>query len=170
MVSAVKEKSKKQNYNWMEQKVRHKYFQNKHNLLIFLRNQNELGNYTTVVQIENWFGITTGHAYKLLEKLEEENDIVKGEKITINGQEYYNYIVTEKAKQELEVLLRSVHKKHFVNINLGKLDFIAGLMKHVEKIAQQFLPEGDIRATFLQKMAKEIQYFLSERSRFNKDL
>jgi hypothetical protein len=168
MASVIKEKSKKQNYNWMERRVRRKYFQNKHNLLIFLRNQSELGNYTTVLQIENWFGITTGHAYRLLEQLEKENDVVKGEKVTINDQEYYNYMVTEKAKQELEVLLKSVHKNHFLNIISE--NFITGLMRHVEKIAKQFLPEGHVRTTFLHKMANEIQNFLKERSKLNQNL
>ena len=159
----------KKRYDRSEKAVRDKYFQKKHNLLIFLSIQNDLGNYTTVVQVEELFGITREHAYKLLEQLEKEKDIEKGEQVAINGQEYYNYVVTEKAKEELEILSKSVSKNHISRIKIDKLDiknetYTNDFMDRLKKIVQKFLPEGQVRTNFLHSLANEVQNFLDENS------
>lgn len=115
------------------------------------------------------FGITREHAYKLFGQLEKEKDIEKGEQVALNGQEYYNYIVTKKAKEELEILSKSVCKDNISCIKIDNLDiknetFIINFMGRLEKIVQESLPEGQVRTNFLHSVANEVQNFLDERS------
>ncbi|MHA2336153.1 MAG: hypothetical protein ACXACX_02570 [Candidatus Hodarchaeales archaeon] len=81
-----------------------KYFRNKHILLLFLAGKEVDGKQTTVVDIINSFRITKKYAWALLGRLEEDDLIEKSEKSSIGGVEYHNYVLTIKARQDLEVL------------------------------------------------------------------
>lgn len=95
------------NYNLNENFARRKYFRKKHALLIFIRDQNDLGNHTTISHIVSGFGISRAFAWKLLERLEKEKDVEKGVQIIIGNEKYHNYFVTHKARQELRVLAKT---------------------------------------------------------------
>ncbi|MFX1504661.1 MAG: hypothetical protein ACFFDC_00980 [Promethearchaeota archaeon] len=81
-----------------------KWLQNKHILLVYIGAQEEINQQLTVVDIKKYFHITKKYAWNLLEKLEEEVLIQKGEKVSREGKDYHSYILTAKAKQELKVI------------------------------------------------------------------
>jgi len=87
-----------------------KYFCNRHVLLIYLRSKEEIGNSPTVIDIIKAFKITKKYAWLLLEKLEEENLVKKGEKVVLNRKEYYSYLPTNTAKQDLRILSLCLNK------------------------------------------------------------
>ena len=86
-----------------------KYFQKKHALLIILNNREEKGKLITVLDIESESGITRHYAWNLLELLEKDNLVKKGKKVKVNDNEYYTYVLTKKAKQELRVISESIN-------------------------------------------------------------
>ena len=81
-----------------------KYFRNKHALLIYLARKENNGRLTTVIDIIESFKITKKYAWALLERLKEERLIEKGEKDNRGGVDYYSYIPTTQAKQDLITL------------------------------------------------------------------
>jgi len=81
-----------------------KYFRNKHVLLIYLAGTEAIGKETTVIDIKAAFKITKKYAWTLLEGLEKDRLIVKGEKVAVEGVEYHSYILTMIAKQDLKVI------------------------------------------------------------------
>lgn len=87
-----------------------KYFRNKHVLLIYLAKKGENRTITTVIDIKRAFNMTKKYAWTLLEKLEEDNLVEKSEKVTIERVEYHSYIITTKAKRDLEILSLYLNK------------------------------------------------------------
>ena len=54
-----------------------KYFQRKHEVLIFIKVCNDFGRRSTVKDVRPYFRMTRYYAYKVLEKLEDEGLIKK---------------------------------------------------------------------------------------------
>ncbi len=81
-----------------------KYLRNKHILLEYLARKEENERPQTVIDIEMAFKIKKKYAWTLLEKLESDYLIKKGEKVKIGGVKYSSYILTTTAKQELKVI------------------------------------------------------------------
>ena len=87
-----------------------KYFRNRHVLLIYLASREGVGNLPTVITIKKAFKITKKYTWALLEKLESDKLIKKSEKVALEGKEYYSYILTSKARQELKTLLSCLRR------------------------------------------------------------
>jgi len=89
-----------------------KYFRKKHLLLIYLASKEMNGKTTTVVDIESEFKITKKYAWALLGNLEEDNLVLKSEKVAIGGVEYRSYLTTMKAKRDLQTLSLCLNGYH----------------------------------------------------------
>ena len=150
-----------------EEDVLSKYIKKRHKLLLFLRDQHNLGNCTTVIEIIRKFCITKENAWKKLSRLKKVGDIKKGEKITVNGNVYFNFLITDKVRQELKVVSRNLYENHFPSIPTGKLDNIMenlakNLKNRVEKIIREYLPEGKRCTELIQTLTDEIHDFFDE--------
>ena len=75
---------------------------------------------------------------------------------------YFNFLVTDKVRQELKVVSRYVYKNHFSSIPTGKLDLAKNLKNRVERVIRKFLPEGRRCTELIQTLTDEIHDFLDE--------
>ena len=151
-----------------EECVLNKYIQKRHKLLLFLRNEEDLGKNATVLEISDKFHITKDNAWKKLRRLEKIGDVKKGEKIAANGNEYHNFIITNKVRQELSIVSRNLYENHYQNIPTDKVDriredFIEPLKDRMEQVMRTFLPEGKRCAALIQTLTKEIHDFYAEK-------
>ena len=105
-------KIERHNVTLNEEDVLSKYIKKRHKLLLFLRDQHDLGKSTTVIEIIRKFRITKENAWKKLKRLEKGGDIKKGDKITINNNVYFNFLITDKVRQELKVVSKYVYENH----------------------------------------------------------
>jgi len=77
--------------------ILNKYLQNKHIVLIYIKDKNEMGDFPTVLDIKEAFSIKQKYAYTLLKYLERDRLIRKYDKIHNNGYKYATFKVTRKA-------------------------------------------------------------------------
>lgn len=94
-----------------------KFLRNRHILLLYLGEEEDNGNKTTVIHVKQAFRIknetstlTKGYAWTLLENLKDEGLIKKSTKISIDGQEYSSWVLTKQARYELKILASSLRR------------------------------------------------------------
>jgi len=150
-------KDKKENLN--EEKVMKKFFQNKHLVLIYIRERNNLGEPTTFLDIKKRFKMKGKYPYQLLEKLEREGDLIKGEKVMKNGKEYYNYLITEKAREELKVISLNINGDgRLSSEEEGTIDKLKELS--IECV-NKFIPKGDVSKEMITYLTNRFQDFFN---------
>lgn len=150
-----------------EEKILNKYIQKRHKLLLFLRDEEDFGNNTTVLEISDKFPFKKETAWKKLRRLEMIGDVKKGKKIATNGNEYFNFTITDKVRQELKIVSRHLYKNYFPNLSAGtvdtiKGDFIKSLKKRIEQVIREFLPEGNRYNALIKKVNDEINGSFAE--------
>jgi len=57
-----------------------------------------------------------------LRQLEKEGDVKKGEPVKIDGIEYHEYFITDKARKELKAISKSTNGYHSSNVKTVKPD------------------------------------------------
>jgi len=92
--------------------ILNKYLQNKHIVLIYIKDKNEMGDFPTVLDIKEAFSIKQKYAYTLLKYLERDRLIRKYDKIHNNGYKYATFKVTRKAKKQLNIILSFLNGKN----------------------------------------------------------
>ena len=77
--------------------------------LISIAKREMTGVFNTSIDLSYACDISKRYAWTLLGRLELEGLVEKGKKIRRNGTHYYNYILTEQAKQYLTTLAEILH-------------------------------------------------------------
>jgi len=81
-----------------------RFYQNKHMLLIGIGIREMIGEENTVIDIKDAFSISKIYAWKLLGGLAKDGLIEKKERLKQKERDYYNYTLTEEAKDNLRIL------------------------------------------------------------------
>lgn len=146
----------------MKREILKKYFSRKYELLIFLKEKEDARKEVTIHEIIHDFGIEKKHAYSLLEKLEKENLVKKGDKIRKDGKEYCSYLITDIARQELAIVSSSTNENS--NAPLSFTDFpnelMMGYKKRTKRVITRYISNEAILETVLEALVNEFQDIL----------
>jgi len=111
-----------------------RFYQNKHMLLLGIGIREISGEENTVIDIKDAFNISKIYAWKLLGGLEKEGLVEKKEKTKKEERNYYNYALTEEAKDNLRILSSwllnfnisgetiDLNNKHYLSMFLTSFD------------------------------------------------
>ena len=146
----------------IKKKILKKYFSRKYELLIFLKEEEDARKEITIHEIIHDFGIEKKHAYSLLEKLEKENLVKKGDKIRKDEKEYCRYLITDIARQELAIVSSSTNES--TRIPLSFTDFpnklMMGYKKRTKRVIMRYISNEAILETVLEALVNEFQSIL----------
>ena len=146
----------------MKWKILKKYLFQKYELLIFLKEEEDVGKKVTIHEITHDFGIERKHAYSILEKLEKENLVKKGDKVRRDGKEYCSYLITDIARQELAIISSSTNETS--NGPFSFTDSPEELMmrykKRTKRIITRYISNEAISETVLEALVNEFQNIL----------
>ena len=79
-------------------------------LLICIANREKMGKDNTSIDLSEACNVSKRCLWTHLNRLESNKLVKKGKRILKNGNRYYNYILTEEAKQNLAKLAKNVHR------------------------------------------------------------
>lgn len=111
-----------------------RFYQNKHMLLIGIGIREKSGEENTVIDIKDAFNISKIYAWKLLGGLEKDGLVEKKERLKKKERDYYNYTLTEEAKDNLRILSSwllnfnisgetiDLNNKHYLSMFLTSFD------------------------------------------------
>ena len=111
-----------------------RFYQNKHMLLIGIGIREKSGKENTVIDIKDAFNISKIYAWKLLGGLEKDGLVEKKERLKKKERDYYNYTLTEEAKDNLRILSSwllnfnisgetiDLNNKHYLSMFLTSFD------------------------------------------------